>query len=145
MSAAGTLESVPKTLAAYRVLALVVSFFVIAVVGGWIIKMVSTEGSTWHDLGEFTASISPIHGVFYMVLLVITAVLSRQAGWSVGFTVATMVLATIPFVSFWAEHRATRDGRLVNVRMRILLDGGAYASSSTAWGWVTGAHTGPTG
>jgi CO/xanthine dehydrogenase Mo-binding subunit len=32
----------------------------------------------------------------------------------------------------WAEHRAGRDGRLVNVRMRILLDGGAYASSSTA-------------
>src|SRR5580765_3097238 len=32
----------------------------------------------------------------------------------------------------WAEHRATREGRLVCVRMRILLDGGAYASSSTA-------------
>jgi CO/xanthine dehydrogenase Mo-binding subunit len=32
----------------------------------------------------------------------------------------------------WAEHRATRAGRLVCVRMRILLDGGAYASSSTA-------------
>ena len=32
----------------------------------------------------------------------------------------------------WAEHRATKDGRLVNVRVRILLDGGAYASSSTA-------------
>ena len=32
----------------------------------------------------------------------------------------------------WAEHRATRDGQLVSVRMRILLDGGAYASSSTA-------------
>ena len=32
----------------------------------------------------------------------------------------------------WAEHRATRAGRLVSVRMRILLDGGAYASSSTA-------------
>jgi CO/xanthine dehydrogenase Mo-binding subunit len=32
----------------------------------------------------------------------------------------------------WAEHRATRDGRLVNVRTRILIDGGAYASSSTA-------------
>jgi len=31
-----------------------------------------------------------------------------------------------------AEHHATRDGRLVNVKMRILLDGGAYASSSTA-------------
>jgi len=32
----------------------------------------------------------------------------------------------------WAEHRATREGRLVAVRMRILVDGGAYASSSTA-------------
>jgi CO/xanthine dehydrogenase Mo-binding subunit len=32
----------------------------------------------------------------------------------------------------WCEHRATREGRLVGVRMRILIDGGAYASSSTA-------------
>ena len=32
----------------------------------------------------------------------------------------------------WMEHRATRAGRLVNVRARVLLDGGAYASSSAA-------------
>jgi CO/xanthine dehydrogenase Mo-binding subunit len=32
----------------------------------------------------------------------------------------------------WAEHRGTREGRLVAVRMRILIDGGAYASSSAA-------------
>jgi CO/xanthine dehydrogenase Mo-binding subunit len=32
----------------------------------------------------------------------------------------------------WAEHRADSDGKLVCVRMKILLDGGAYASSSTA-------------
>jgi xanthine dehydrogenase D subunit len=32
----------------------------------------------------------------------------------------------------WYEHGAARDGRLVFVRARILLDGGAYASSSTA-------------
>jgi CO/xanthine dehydrogenase Mo-binding subunit len=32
----------------------------------------------------------------------------------------------------WCEHRATRAGKLVCVQMRILLDGGAYASSSTA-------------
>jgi CO/xanthine dehydrogenase Mo-binding subunit len=32
----------------------------------------------------------------------------------------------------WAEHRATRDGRLICVRVRILLDGGAYASTSAA-------------
>jgi CO/xanthine dehydrogenase Mo-binding subunit len=32
----------------------------------------------------------------------------------------------------WIEHRASRAGRLVCVRARILLDGGAYASSSAA-------------
>jgi CO/xanthine dehydrogenase Mo-binding subunit len=32
----------------------------------------------------------------------------------------------------WAEHRATRAGKLVTVHMRVLIDGGAYASSSTA-------------
>jgi CO/xanthine dehydrogenase Mo-binding subunit len=32
----------------------------------------------------------------------------------------------------WAEHRATREGKLVCVRVRILLDGGAYASTSAA-------------
>ena len=32
----------------------------------------------------------------------------------------------------WMRHGANRDGKLVSVRARILLDGGAYASSSTA-------------
>ncbi|MGH2683479.1 MAG: xanthine dehydrogenase subunit D [Actinomycetota bacterium] len=32
----------------------------------------------------------------------------------------------------WMRHGATRDGKLVNVRVRLLVDGGAYASSSAA-------------
>jgi len=32
----------------------------------------------------------------------------------------------------WMRHGATRDGRLANVTARIVIDGGAYASSSTA-------------
>ena len=32
----------------------------------------------------------------------------------------------------WAEHRADGDGKLICVRMRIVIDGGAYASSSAA-------------
>jgi CO/xanthine dehydrogenase Mo-binding subunit len=32
----------------------------------------------------------------------------------------------------WVRHTATREGRLVSVDLKILLDGGAYASSSTA-------------
>jgi xanthine dehydrogenase D subunit len=32
----------------------------------------------------------------------------------------------------WVRHGATRDGRLVTVRMRLIVDGGAYSSSSPA-------------
>jgi len=32
----------------------------------------------------------------------------------------------------WYRHHATRDGRLVNVECRMIFDGGAYTSSSTA-------------
>ncbi|MEX2211006.1 MAG: molybdopterin cofactor-binding domain-containing protein [Gaiellaceae bacterium] len=32
----------------------------------------------------------------------------------------------------WMEHRARKDGKLVCVHVRVLVDGGAYASSSTA-------------
>jgi xanthine dehydrogenase D subunit len=32
----------------------------------------------------------------------------------------------------WYRHHATRDGRLVNVECRMVFDGGAYTSSSTA-------------
>ena len=32
----------------------------------------------------------------------------------------------------WMEHRANRDGRITCVRARVLVDGGAYASSSAA-------------
>ena len=32
----------------------------------------------------------------------------------------------------WMRHAGNRDGKLVSVHARILLDGGAYASSSTA-------------
>lgn len=32
----------------------------------------------------------------------------------------------------WMRHGATRDGKLVNVRVRMIIDGGAYSSSSAA-------------
>jgi xanthine dehydrogenase D subunit len=34
--------------------------------------------------------------------------------------------------TLWMRHHATRDGRLVNVESRVVMDGGAYASTSSA-------------
>lgn len=97
-------------------MAFVVGFFLFPVVGGWVMTLLTGPDSVWQDIGEWTAAISPVHGVLYMVLLVATALLSREAGWSVGFTITTMLLATVPVVSFYAEHRATRHTRELMTR-----------------------------
>jgi integral membrane protein len=49
------------------------------------------------------------HGFLYMVYLVVVAVLSRKAQWSVGFTVTTLLVGMVPLATFWAERRATRQ------------------------------------
>jgi integral membrane protein len=50
-----------------------------------------------------------VHGmVLYPAFLIIAAVLSRWARWSITFTVVTLVLGTVPFLSFAAERVATR-------------------------------------
>ena len=37
--------------------------------------------------------------------------LARREAWEVPFTVVTLLCGTIPILSFWAEHRATRRVR----------------------------------
>lgn len=48
------------------------------------------------------------HGWLYMIFLVMAALLARKARWSIPFTVTTLLAGTVPVVSFWAEHRATK-------------------------------------
>ncbi|WP_299053037.1 DUF3817 domain-containing protein [uncultured Nocardioides sp.] len=64
---------------------------------------------------EFGASVSEIlgvlHGWLYMIFLVCAFLLARRAGWDLTFTLVTLVMGTVPVLSFWAEHRATRRVR----------------------------------
>jgi integral membrane protein len=55
------------------------------------------------------AIIGPVHGFLYMVYLVFAFDLSRRAHWSFGRMLAILLAGTIPFVSFWAERKVTRD------------------------------------
>ena len=61
------------------------------------------------------------HGWLYMLFVVLAFVLSRRAGWELGFTLVTLLCGTVPVLSFWAERRATR---------RVHEDFGAPAGSS---------------
>ncbi len=98
---------VSKTAVAYRVLAWIVGINLIVVFAGFFGKLATEPGSFWHRHQDTFLVIDQVHGFLFMVLLVIIAVLSRRHRWTPGFTIATMLLATVPLLSFWGERRAT--------------------------------------
>lgn len=95
----------------YRVMANIVGILLVPLILGFLGKLVTPEGSTIHDIGDKTALLGILHGWLYMIFLVMAALLARKAKWSIPFTVVTLLAGTIPFVSFWAEHRATMTVR----------------------------------
>ncbi|MGA8986837.1 DUF3817 domain-containing protein [Aeromicrobium sp.] len=96
-----------KVAVAYRVLAYVVGINLIFVIGAWLAQLSTDDSSWWNRNSGAIGVVDMIHGYLFMGLLVLIAVLARRHRWQPAFIITTMLLATIPFVSFWAEHRAT--------------------------------------
>jgi len=55
------------------------------------------------------AVVGPVHGFLYMVYLVVALDLALRARWSLPRTVLVLLAGTIPFLSFVAERRITRE------------------------------------
>jgi integral membrane protein len=92
--------------------------------------MIWEQGSTAHELGEWITHVLGVaHGWLYMIFLLFAFMLSRRAEWSPGFTVITLLAGTVPVLSFWAEHRATRD-----VKARIAAEEAVSTGSTTGDG-----------
>jgi integral membrane protein len=122
------LSAVKPELTRYRVMANIVGvlLIVLVLIG---VPMANFDGSSmWHvfsatpslvtpgsdvqQLGEaITSYLGVAHGWLYMAFLVTAFLLSRKAQWPAGFTLVTLVCGTVPVLSFWAEHRATRRVR----------------------------------
>ncbi|MDT0202393.1 DUF3817 domain-containing protein [Nocardioides sp. AE5] len=69
-------------------------------------------GSDAQKVGEaITTYLGVAHGWLYMIFLITAFLLARRQRWEIGFTLVTLVCGTIPLLSFWAEHRATRRTR----------------------------------
>lgn len=101
-----------KLLRTYQLLAWVVGTLIIVLFVGVGLKYLLTDGTSWQQLGRWiTAYVGIAHGWLYMVYLVVVALLSRRAKWSVGFTVTTLLVGIVPIATFWAERRATRQVR----------------------------------
>lgn len=97
----------------YRVMAHVVGvLLIVLVLVGVPLKYLTEQGTGAHSAGEWiTSYLGVAHGWLYMLFLVVAALLARRSGWSIGFTVGTLLLGTVPVASFWAERRATARTR----------------------------------
>ena len=102
------LEEVPGikgALLRYRVMAWVVGILlVVLVVVGMPLKYLGDN-----DIVVVYTGVP--HGWLYMVLLITAYDLGRRVKWSLKWFLAIMFAGTVPFLSFVAEHFATKDVR----------------------------------
>ncbi len=94
---------------AYRGLALVVG--VLLAFGSLVafpLKYFATEGSSLQEFGESASIVWLVHGWVFIAYVVVSFLLSRRAGWSLGFTVTVLAAGLIPLLIFWVERQVVR-------------------------------------
>jgi len=97
------IQGVKGALARYRVMAWVVGILLVVLVCiGMPLKYIWGDGRvvTWTGIP---------HGWLYAVLLITAYDLGRRVKWSIKWFLAIMAAGTVPFLSFVAEHFATRN------------------------------------
>ena len=100
-----------RTLRAYQVVATLVGLNLLFVITAAVAQRVTDDFSWWNRNESLIFTIDQVHGLLFMVLLVLIAMLHSREHFTPAFTISTMLLATIPLVTFWAERRTTRTVR----------------------------------
>jgi integral membrane protein len=94
---------VRNALIRYRVMAYVVgTMLIVLVCVGMPLKYI------WHDDSVVTVT-GIAHGWLYMILIITAIDLGRRARWSWARLLVIALAGTVPFVTFVAEHYATKD------------------------------------
>jgi integral membrane protein len=103
---------VRNVLLSYRIMAYIVGTLLVFLFIGVILKYLTADGTDPQRLGEWLAMyVGVLHGFLYMVFLVTVAVLAAKARWSIAFTLTTVISGLVPFMTFYAERRATAKVR----------------------------------
>ncbi|ALG15500.1 hypothetical protein AOZ06_43030 [Kibdelosporangium phytohabitans] len=89
-------------LARYRVLAYIVGVGLLALVAAMIMRIAFDEP-------QYSAIVGPVHGFLYVIYLVLTVDLGLKARWPIVKTGLILLAGMVPFVSFVAERRVTRE------------------------------------
>lgn len=91
----------------YRVLANIVGVVLI------VLMFVAVPLRYLAGIPEVSKTVSPVHGVMYMLLVLSVISLGRSRGWPITRMVLVAVAGTVPVLSFVVERRVTRAEELV--------------------------------
>jgi integral membrane protein len=103
---ATTVEGAARTLRAYRFMAFLTGVVLISGCIALILKY-----GTSLDVEPWTGYLWVAHGYFYLIYVIVTAVLGVKLRWPLARFVLVMLAGTIPTMSFVAEHFVTRAVR----------------------------------
>ena len=95
-------KKIRSALLRYRVLAYATGIWLLILTGEMVAKYII-------GIENVPAWIAIVHGWVYAIYLVLTFDLSIKVRWPITRTVWTLLAGTIPFLSFFVEHKRTQQ------------------------------------
>lgn len=105
-------EGIRKALMFYRVMAYIVGvLLILLVLVGMPLKYISPDPHLQQIGAGMNTYLGIGHGWLYAILLVSAYLLGRRVQWNWKWLLGIALAGTVPFLSFVAEHKATKDVR----------------------------------
>ncbi|MFD4292502.1 DUF3817 domain-containing protein [Rhodococcus sp. NPDC058505] len=95
-------RKIAAALLRYRVLAYVTGIWLLVLTAEMVAKYI-------FKVEDLPSWIAIVHGWVYFVYLILTMDLAVKVRWSAKRTVGTLLAGTIPFLSFFVEHKRTQQ------------------------------------
>lgn len=100
---------IKAALTRYRVMAWATGIWLLILVTEMVYKYGVLESSS--DAPHWFLYIAQAHGLFYFLFLITAADLGTKARWDPVKLLLTALAGTVPFLSFWFEHKRTQEVR----------------------------------
>ncbi|WP_206490045.1 DUF3817 domain-containing protein [Rhodococcus sp. KRD162] len=95
-------QKIASALLRYRILAYATGIWLLVLVTEMVAKYI-------FKVENVPSWIAVVHGWVYLVYLVLTIDLAIKVRWPAGRTIGTLLAGTIPFLSFYVEHKRTKQ------------------------------------
>ena len=89
---------------AFRVVAVVEAVTYLVLLGAVVLKRVL-------DGPDLVSVLGPVHGIAFLVYLVLVLRIRESQGWSLGRTIVVILAAALPLGGFWVERSLVEDER----------------------------------